>query len=76
MRITLITLILLLPYIGYSQELVSVRDTINKFEVGVPIGWRYGVPENKSVDFIAFGQKINEADIPRETYNIFLRDIE
>ncbi|MBJ6118111.1 hypothetical protein JAO76_07915 [Pontibacter sp. BT310] len=47
-----------------------VRDTVNGFEVGVPVGWRYGVPANQSVSFIALRQKGTEADVPRENYNI------
>ena len=55
---------------GQSQELAFVRDTLNGFEIGVPIGWRYGVPTDNSVDFVAIRQKEDDEDIPRENYNI------
>lgn len=53
-----------------GQELALVRDTVNNFEIGVPVGWRYGVPADKSVSFIALRQKESDADVPRENYNI------
>lgn len=53
-----------------GQELVMVRDTVNRFEVGVPIGWRYGVPFNRSVAFMAVREAQNELDFPRENFNI------
>ncbi|MBJ6118608.1 hypothetical protein JAO76_10420 [Pontibacter sp. BT310] len=49
-----------------------VRDTVNNFEIGVPEGWLYGVPQNKSVDFVALRQKTDTTDVPRENFNIFL----
>jgi hypothetical protein len=55
---------------GYGQELAQVRDTTNGFEVGVPVGWRYGVPTNNKVAFIAYRLKETNDDIPRENYNI------
>ena len=39
-----------------------VRDTVNRFEIGVPIGWRYGVPINRSVAFMAVREAQNEQD--------------
>src|SRR5688572_4754708 len=56
--------------ISFGQELVTIRDTVNHFAIGVPVGWRYGVPTDKSVTFIALRQKLNEQDLPRENFNI------
>ena len=69
-------IILVIPAIGLGQELVMIKDTINNFQIGVPVGWMYGVPKDKSVDFIAFRQKTSEQDMPRENFNIniFRRD--
>lgn len=53
-----------------GQELATIRDTVNHFEIGVPIGWLYGVPADKSITFIALRQKQNDQDIPRENFNI------
>jgi hypothetical protein len=53
-----------------AQELVTIRDTVNHFEIGVPIGWRYGVPVDKSLTFMALRQKQNDQDVPRENFNL------
>lgn len=55
---------------SFGQELLMVRDTVNRFEIGVPIGWRYGVPINRSVAFMAVREAQNEQDFPRENFNI------
>lgn len=67
-------LVVLMPTYCLGQSLILVRDTVNNFEIGVPEGWQYGVPQNKSVDFIAIRQKVDVLDVPRENYNIFLLD--
>ena len=64
----LITLSICTASLG--QELALVRDTVNDFEIGVPVGWRYGVPTDKSLSFIALRQKESDADVPRENFNI------
>jgi hypothetical protein len=53
-----------------GQELATIRDTVNHFEIGVPVGWRYGVPADKSVTFMALRQKQTDEDVPRENFNI------
>jgi hypothetical protein len=53
-----------------GQELATIRDTVNHFEIGVPVGWRYGVPVDKSVTFMALRQKQNDQDVPRENFNL------
>lgn len=55
---------------SYGQELVLINDSINKFKIGVPVGWRYGVPEDKSAIFMAYRQKVDENDIPNEVVRI------
>ncbi|AEE48524.1 hypothetical protein [Haliscomenobacter hydrossis] len=55
---------------GLAQELVLIRDTINKFQIGVPEGWQYGVPTGNYVDLIAYRQKINNEDVVIENFNI------
>jgi hypothetical protein len=69
-QLTLSILILSTWTLGFGQELVTIRDTVNHFAIGVPVGWRYGVPADKSVTFIALRQKLNEQDLPRENFNI------
>ena len=68
--IVIFAIIFDLTLAGYGQELAQVRDTTNGFEVGVPVGWRYGVPTNNKVAFIAYRLKETDDDIPRENYNI------
>lgn len=53
-----------------GQDLVLIQDTINNFAVGVPVGWKYGVPMDKSVTFVAYREKLDAQDIPRENFNI------
>jgi hypothetical protein len=68
--ILLCILTLLIGTSIFGQELQIIKDSINHFEIGVPIGWKYGIPTNKSLAFMAFRQKLNEQDIPRENFNI------
>lgn len=72
MKHTLLSLLFVFIFstVSFCQDLAMVRDTVNGFEVGVPLGWRYGVPTDQSVNFIALRQKESEADVPRETFNI------
>ncbi len=53
-----------------GQELATIRDTVNHFEIGVPVGWRYVVPVDKTIKFMAFRQKQNDQDLPRENFNL------
>jgi hypothetical protein len=56
--------------ISYGQELVTIRDTVNHFSIGVPAGWKSGTPANKFVLFVAYRQPLNEQDLPIENFNI------
>ena len=55
---------------SFCQELVPITDSINKFTIGVPVGWQYGVPIDKSANFMAKRQKVDENDIPSEVVRI------
>lgn len=72
----LIILIIFVCTTCFGQELTIIQDTVNHFEIGVPVGWRYGVPVDNSVTFIALRQKENDQDIPRENYNLNIYNIE
>ena len=50
--------------VAFGQDLVLINDSINKFQIGIPVGWRYGVPADKSGIFMAYRQKIDSADVP------------
>ncbi len=69
-HLLLFILILSSSAICFGQELIAIRDTVNHFEVGVPAGWRYGVPADKSLTLIALRQKQNDQDVPRENFNL------
>ena len=68
-NIPIIIIFLLGFHSSMAQELQKVRDTINHFEIGVPIGWKYGVPKNNSLAFMALREKVN-ADDMAENLNI------
>lgn len=55
---------------SFGQELVMITDTINKFQIGVPVGWRYFGAQPNSAAFLAIREKVDENDKPRENYNI------
>ncbi len=72
MRKSILSLLILFSFFktSFGQELVMITDTINKFQIGVPVGWRYFGPQVNSVAFQANRQKVDENDKPRENYNI------
>ena len=55
---------------SFGQELITIRDTIHQFEIGVPSDWKYGVPKNNSLAFMAVSQKSNSGVSPRENFNL------
>jgi hypothetical protein len=66
----LFLLITFLPTCSFGQELITIKDSILHFEIGVPKGWKYGVPKDKSLALMAVSQKKEEKDVPRENFNI------
>jgi hypothetical protein len=69
-HIALIFFVLSSCKVSVGQELITIRDTINHFSIGVPVGWIYGVPTDKSVTFAAYRQKLNGPNWPKENFNI------
>ncbi|WP_299985232.1 hypothetical protein [uncultured Pontibacter sp.] len=72
MKHFLLTLIFLVSVktISLGQELAIIQDTVQNYRIGIPIGWKYGVPADKSLALMAFRQKQSEEDVPRENFNI------
>ncbi|MCP2042180.1 hypothetical protein [Pontibacter sp. HSC-36F09] len=72
MKHFLLTLLILVSVktISFGQELAIIQDTVKNYQIGVPVGWKYGVPADQSLDLIAFRQKQSEEDVPRENLNI------
>lgn len=56
----------------YGQELRTIKDSINHYEIGVPIGWRSTILTGKSVSLVAIREKVNEQDVVRENFNIII----
>src|SRR6266550_7141590 len=46
MRQLIIFLLTSFSIASYSQDLAVYKDTINNFSIGIPVGWRYGIPKN------------------------------
>ena len=71
MRNIIIIILTIFGWINsFGQELAIVKDTVHHFEIGVPVGWRYGVPLDNSLEFVALRENQDEQDIPRENFNI------
>lgn len=72
MKKLILSLIILFPFFKTisAQELVMITDSINKFQIGAPVGWSYLRPQENSTAFQAFRLKVDEDDKPRENYNI------
>lgn len=58
--------------VSRGQELLTISDTVNHFSIGVPVGWVYGVPHDRSVTFMAYKQTLNALNIARENFNIHI----
>lgn len=56
--------------VSFGQELAILQDTVNNYQIGVPVGWKYGVPADRSLALMAFRQKQTEEDVPRENFNL------
>lgn len=56
----------------YGQELRTIKDSTNHYEIGVPIGWRSAILTNKSVSLVAIREKLNEQDVAKENFNIII----
>lgn len=70
MKQLLFLLITFMPLCAFSQSLLVYEDTVNHFTVGVPSGWRYGMPKDKSTTFIATRRPKDSTDIVRERFSI------
>ncbi|WP_133242746.1 DcrB/PsbP domain-containing protein [Pontibacter virosus] len=72
MKHLLLTLLILVSVktISFGQELAIIQDTVKNYQIGVPVGWKYGVPADQSLALMAFRQKHSEEDVPRENFNI------
>ena len=56
---------------AHGQSFVNYKDTINRFSIDIPKGWKYGV--NKSypdIILLAYRTPISKADTSRDNFNI------
>ncbi|SIT92251.1 hypothetical protein [Pontibacter indicus] len=72
MKNFLLTLLILVSIktVSFGQELAILQDTVSNYQIGVPVGWKYGVPADRSLALMAFRQKQTEEDVPRENFNL------
>ncbi|MBK9731707.1 MAG: hypothetical protein IPO83_10560 [Chitinophagaceae bacterium] len=64
-------LIFFLPLASFGQQqLLVYEDTVNHFTIGVPNDWRYGVPKNKSISFMATRKSKDSTDVVRENFSV------
>ncbi|RZM07335.1 MAG: hypothetical protein EOO88_51935 [Pedobacter sp.] len=80
-KITLILLLFLLNDEAQAQNIALYKDSINKFEIGMPIGWNYQVindpstsikltvsrPKKDSTDFFTENYNVNVLLLPNQT---------
>lgn len=63
-------LILLLPLSSFAQDLLVYEDTVHHFTIGVPTGWKYGIPRDKSTSFLAGRKAKDSTDVARESFTV------
>ncbi len=71
MRQLLILLLTFFIFRAHGQSFVNYKDTINRFSIDIPAGWKYGV--NKSypdIILLAYRIPISKADTSRDNFNI------
>lgn len=55
----------------YGQDLTLYQDTLYKFKIGVPIGWRYGKPKNyPDLLLISIRQPTDTTEKAVENFNV------
>lgn len=67
----LLVLFTLFIFQAHGQSFVNYKDTINRFSIDMPTGWKYGV--NKSYPemiLLAYRTPISKADTSRDNLNI------
>lgn len=54
-----------------GQSLVNYKDTLNRFSINIPTGWRYGVNKNyPSIKLIAYRTPLSQLDTSKDNFNI------
>jgi hypothetical protein len=54
-----------------GQSFVTYKDTINRFSINIPVGWKYGINKNYP-ELILLAQRtpLNQTDTSRDNFNI------
>lgn len=56
---------------AHGQSFVNYKDTINRFSIDIPTGWKYGVNKNyPDIILLAYRTPVNKADTIRDNFNI------
>ena len=53
-----------------AQELVSFKDSVRHFEIGVPRGWKYQSAPNAAIAFFAYRPKADTSEKVMVNYNL------
>ena len=70
MKPLFLLLLFLFPITVVAQSLLIYEDSVNRFEIGVPNTWRYGVPKDKSTSFRAVRRATDSTDVVREQFTV------
>src|SRR5258706_4379042 len=54
-----------------AQGFYNYTDTLNKFSIDIPVGWKYGTNKNfPNLKLLVFYQSKDSADLKRDNFNI------
>jgi hypothetical protein len=54
-----------------GQSFVTYRDTINRFSINIPAGWKYGINKNyPAIKLLAYRTPLSKSDTSRDNFNI------
>jgi len=71
MRQLIISFLFLFGVSGYSQDFFLYKDSVYKFKIGIPEGWRYGKPKSyPEVLFISIRQTSDTTEKVVESFNV------
>ena len=71
MRLLFFSLCLLSVAYIHGQDLISYKDTLYKFSIGIPVGWRYGKPKTyPHLLLISIRQPVDTTEKMVETFNV------
>jgi len=71
MRQLFLTLFTLFIIQASGQSFITYKDTINRFSIDIPVGWKYGVNRNyPAIKLLAYRTPLSQLDTSRDNFNI------